>query len=374
MVKYTTVPSTDNIYLFVGEDDYLAEAAAKKILEATVDAAFRGTAVETINGQADNMEEQLASLKACVASVQTPPFLDPVKFTWWRGVTFLPGGGSRGTLAEDVKCALEKFATRLVEHPLPSNQALVITATKLLKTSIFAKTFAKVGKIVEFQSGDKSKDRQANAMMRLPDLAEAEKLKFESGAAEAFIAKVGTDTRIIVSELAKLRTYLGQERDTVTAADIAEVSSVGGDEPELWDLTDAIAQRNPRKLLTTLARFEGEKGYGIFLSTIAEKFFREAYVYRDALDHQWLTPYGGWSKTLPPEVAEDLDAMGIGPNVCRGPWAAKNGAKNAAKFSLAELRAARFRILQVREKLVSSDADHSLVGQELLRIIAPRRR
>ncbi len=373
--KIYVVPSTDNIYLFVGEDDYLPETNAKKLLEAFVPASCRATAVETIDGRGDNMEEQLASLKSCQASVQTPPFLDPVKFTWWRAVTFLPGGGGRnGSISESVKAELEKFAVWLAEHPLPSNQKLVITATKLLKTSIFAKTFVKVGQIVEFASGGKSKDRMENALMRLPDLAEAEQLKFEHGAAEAFIAKVGTETRIIVSELAKLRTYLGKERDTVTAADIAEVASVGGDEPELWDLTDAVAQRNPRKLLATLARFEGEKGYGVFISSIVEKFFREAYVYRDALDHGWLTPYGSWAKDLPAEVAADLDAIGIGPNVSRGSWATKKGAKSAANFTLNELRAARFRILQAREKLVSSNADDALVVQELLRIVAPRRR
>ena len=66
--------------------------------------------------------------------------------------------------------------------------------------------------------------------------------------------------------------------------------------------------------------------------------------------------------------------MGIGPKASRSPWAAKNGAKNARLYpSLAELRAARFRMLHVREQLVSG-ADEGLLTQELLRIIAPRRR
>ena len=373
MVEYDAVPPSENIYLFVGEDDYLVEAAARKVIATAVEPSLRATAVETVDGGADNMEEQLASLKSCVASVQTPPFLDPVKLTWWRGVTFLPGGGRNGTLSEAVKTALEKFAADLAAHPLPSNQVLVLTATKLLKTSIFAKTFAKFAKIVEFGGGGKSKDRLEMAAMRLPDLAAAEKLSFAPGADQAFLAKVGTDTRIIVSELAKLRTYLGNTRNEVTAADIAEVCSVNGEEPELWDVTDAIAQRNPAKLLSTLARFDGEKGFGILLGTIAEKFFRELYVYRDALDKGWLTPFGGWAKNLPPEVAGDLDAVGIGPNVSRSPWAVKNGAKNAKNFTLMELRAARFRMLQAREKLVSANADDALIAQELLRIVARRR-
>ena len=375
--KILGVSKGPNIHLFVGEDDYLANAAAAKIVEAAVEPSLRATAVETIDGAADNAETQLESIKECVASIQTPPFLDPVKLTWWRGVTFLPGGG-RGEgkgVSEQVKAALARFAEDLAANPLPPNQTLVITATKLLKTSIFAKTLLKCGaQLVEFSAGGKSKDKLETALMRLPDLAEAEGLKFDPGADAAFISKVGTDTRRIVSELAKMRTYLGKERSNVTTADVAEISSPGGDEPELWEITDAIAQRSPAKLLATIARFDnGKSGFDIMLATVAEKFFRELYIYREALDNGWLTPYGGWARNIPPDVVQDLDDAGVGPNVSRGDWAVKRGAKNAKSFSLGELRLARFLILQAREKLVSSGGStQSLVTQELLRAIMRR--
>jgi len=372
MVKYAPVSGTPNIHLFVGEDDYLVEAAARKILEAAVEPSLRDTAVETVSGEANNIEEQMASLRACVASVQTPPFLDPVKLTWWRGVSFLPGG-VRAPAAE-VKKAVEAFAADLAAHPLPSNQVLIVTAPKLLKASIFAKTFQTFAQVVEFASGGKSRDRVESALARLPDLAAAESLTFAPGADQAFVNKVGTDTRVIVSELAKLRTYLGPERSEVTAADVAEVCSVGGDEPELWDITDAIAQRNPARLLAAISRFDGESGSGVFISTIVEKFFRDAVVYRDAVDNGWLTPYGGWAKSIPPEVVEDLDATGLGPNASKNPWAVKNGARNVKLFTLNELRVARFRMLQVREQLVSSAADDGIVAQTILRIIARTKR
>lgn len=377
--KISGVSQGPNIHIFVGEDDYLANSAAAKIVEAAVEPSLRATAVETIDGAADNAETQLASVKECVASIQTPPFLDPVKLTWWRGVTFLPGGGRGGEgkgVSEQVKAALARFAEDLAAHPLPPNQTLVITASRLLKTSVFAKTLLKCGaQLVEFSSGGgKSRDRMEAALMRLPDLAEAEGLKFDPGADAAFISKVGADTRRIVSELAKLRTYLGGERSNVTAADVAEVSSPGGDEPELWEITDAIAQRSPAKLLATISRFDdGKSGFDIMLATVAEKFFRELYIYRDALDRGWLTPYSGWARNIPPDVVQDLDAAGVGPNVSRGDWAVKRGAKNAKAFTLGELRLARFLVLQAREKLVSSGGStQSLVAQELLRAIMRR--
>ena len=334
-----------NIHLFVGEDSYLVEAAARRVVEAAVPAELRATAVETVSGGADNMDAQLASLRECTASIQTPPFLDPVKLTWWRGVTFLPGGGVGGRLAEDVKVALEKFAEGLAASPLPDNQVLVITAPKLLMTSIFAKRLKTIAHVVEFGGGGKAKDRIQDALLRLPDLADDEKLTFAPGADQAFLAKVGSDTRTIVSELQKMRAYLGTERNEVTEADVAAVTSVGGDEPELWAIHDAVAQRSPAALLKAVAPYEKD-GAGILISTVMEKYFREA-----------------------------LDAAGFGPTTAKSPWAVKNAVKRALPFTMTELRVARYRMLTAREKLVSSDADDALVVSELLRSISkPRKR
>ena len=366
--------ATPNIHLFVGEDSYLVEAAARRVVEAAVPSEFRATAIETVSGEAENMDAQLASLRECSASIQTPPFLDPVKLTWWRGVTFLPGGGVGGRLAEDVKAALDKFSESLVTSPLPGNQVLVITATKLLMTSVFAKRLKMIAHVVEFGGGGKGKERAQDALLRLPDLADDEKLAFAPGADQAFLAKVGSDTRTIVSELQKMRAYLGTERNEVTAADVAAVSSVGGDEPELWAIHDAVSQRSPAALLKAVAPYEKD-GSGILVSTVMEKYFREAIVCRDALDRGWLDKWGRWSDKIPPAARAALDAAGFGPTTAKSPWAVKNAVRRALPFTLTELRVARYRMLAAREKLVSSDAGDALVVSELLRSISkPRTR
>ena len=362
-----------NIHLFVGEDSYLVEAAARRVVEAAVPSELRATAVETVSGEADNMDAQLASLRECTASVQTPPFLDPVKLTWWRGVTFLPGGGVGGRLSEDVKTTLDKFSESLVASPLPANQVLVITATKLLMTSVFAKRLKTIAHVVEFGGGGKGKERMQDALLRLPDLADDEKLTFAPGADQAFLAKVGSDTRTIVSELQKMRAYLGAERNEVTAADVDAVTSVGGDEPELWAIHDAVAQRSPSALMKAVEPYKKESD-GILIATVMEKYFREALVCRDALDRGWLDKWGRWSDKMPPAAREALDAAGFGPTTTKSPWAVKNAVKRALPFTLTELRIARYRMLAAREKLVSSDAGAALVVSELLRSISKPRK
>ena len=352
-----------NIHLFVGEDSYLVEAAARRVLEAAVPAELRATAVETVSGEADNAEAQLASIRECAASVQTPPFLDPVKLT-----------GRGGHISDDVKAALEKFAEGFAASPLPENQVLVITAPRLLMTSIFAKRLKTIAHVVEFGGGGKGKDRLQDALLRLPDLADDEKLTFAPGADHAFLAKVGSDTRTIVSELQKLRAYLGAERNEVTAADVAAVTSVGGDEPELWAIHDAVAQRSPSALMKAVEPYKKDSD-GILIATVMEKYFREALVCRDAIDRGWLDKWGRWSDKTPPAARAALDAAGFGPSTAKNAWAVKNAVKRALPFTLTELRLARYRMLTAREKLVSSDAGAALVVSELLRTISkPRTR
>ncbi|MBR1587332.1 MAG: hypothetical protein IJ658_03305, partial [Kiritimatiellae bacterium] len=127
---------------------------------------------------------------------------------------------------------------------------------------------------------------------------------------------------------------------------------------------------NHTNLARIISLFKGKNGFGMLLATVAEKFFRELIVYRDALDNGWLTPYGTWARDPSPQIAEDLNAADVGPAAGKAPWLVKRGAANARQFTLRELRLARYRMLQVRERLVSSSSDDSIVASELLRIIA----
>ena len=326
-----------NILLIVGGDDYAAEAEAKHVIEAHIPAELRASAVETIDGNAEKAETQLPSIRECLASIQTPPFLDPVKLTWWKNVTFLPGGGRGGKISNEVKCALERFAESLEKTPPPSNQFLVITATTLLNTSIFAKKMKAIATFKDCSIPERSKDRAAAALARLPELATAEHLTFAPGADRAFVSKTGPDSRTIASELAKMRTYLGEDNHMVTEDDVAAITSAGGDDIEIWALTDALASRNPAKVLTTLRNFQGDLGWPIMISTVVERWFRDLIVAK---------------------------AGGGGDD-----WKSRKNAAAAAGFTLTELRVARYRMLALREKLVASQPTDEYVEMEILRTV-----
>ena len=325
------------ILLIVGDDDYTAEYETRQTIERFVPDDYRSSAVETINGAAMNAEGQIASIRACLASIQTPPFLDPVKLTWWKDVSFLPGGGRGGKITDEVKESLEHFADSLTSTPLPENQMLVITATKLLKTSVFAKRMKEIAEIKDCSIPDRSKERTAAALARLPEMARRENLEFAQGADRAFIAKAGSNMRTIASELAKMRTYLGEENHKVTSDDVAAITSAGGDEIEIWELTDALASRNPARIISTLRNFQGDSGWAIMLSTVIERWFRDL-----------ITAKAGGG-------GDDFKSR-------------KNAAA-ASGFTLTELRVARYRMLALREKLVSSQPADEYVEMEIIRTV-----
>ena len=321
-----------NLHVIIGEDDYLVGETAKK----TVGDGVGLEVVDSMNST--NADLQLADIREADASFSTPPFLDPKKVTWWKNVHFLPGGGKKG-VSEDVKEALEKFAVRLASTPLPENQHFILSGPHLLKTSVFAKTLQAAAEVVVF-AAEKPWEAARNAAVRVIDLASEMGLKFAPGAAEKFVSVVGTDSRSLMSELGKMRDYLGPDGQTITAADVEEISSQGfGVEPEVWDVTDAIGRRDLGAALAAMRKFELENGFAVFMTGIVEKFFRQL-----------------------------LDVKN-GRTAGMNPYALRKNEGFLRNWSLPELRAARARFLGLREKVVSGvTCGDDLVVTTLVRV------
>ncbi len=257
-----------NLFVIIGEDDYLVSETVQKLIGSA------NEAVEIIDSRNSTNEDlQLKDLALADASFSTPPFLEPIKITWWKHVGFLPVGGGKGP-SEATKVALEKFAKKLAANPLPENQKFILSGPKLLQTSIFAKTLKPVAEITVFSSG-KPWEQARQAEQRVIGMAQELGLQFAPGAERAFVGRVGSDTRSLANELQKMRDYLG-DKTIITVADISAISSQGaGVEPYLWEVTNALGVRNFAKVRAAVKPFEGENGFAVFMTTVLEKFFRQ---------------------------------------------------------------------------------------------------
>lgn len=319
-----------NIHVIIGEDDFLVGEAAKKTVGD-------GVGLEVIDSaNASNAELQLADLHRVEESVLTPPFLDPKKVTWWKNVGFLPGSKS----SEEVKLALEHFAETLSKLTLAENQHFILTGKTLLKTSVFAKRLAGVAELVIFpslKSWEVARDAQARAV----EYASEEGLSFQPGVEAKFISIVGSDARSMKNEIAKLHAFLGADSKQITAEAVAAVTSPGAKvEAEVWDVTDAIGERKVASALEAMRKFELENGFAVFMSGMIERFFRQLL-----------------------DVKE-------GRTAGMAPFTVKKMSSFATKWSVNELRYARAKFLDLREKVVSGiTSGDVLVVTNLLRVM-----
>lgn len=323
-----------NLHVIIGEDDFLTEQTARKFVGD-------GTGLETFDSiNSTNAELQLADIARVRESVATPPFFDPVKVTWWKNVNFLPTGGGKKGPSEEVAAALLKFADFLAASDLPDNQTFVLTGSSLGKNTELAKKLAAACEVVRFESTTPWQAQRA-AVVRAIDDAQELGFAFAPGAAESFVGKVGTDARSMRRELEKLRAYLGEAATSATSADVAEISSTGvGVEPQIWDLTDAIGRRDLSKALAELARYEAENGFAVFMTTVIERFFRQLYEFASGRQ-EGVTP--GNLRKFPGFLSN---------------WSAR------------DLRGARARFLDLREKAVSGlECVDQLVPITLVRVM-----
>ncbi|HOE61714.1 MAG TPA: hypothetical protein P5125_09400 [Kiritimatiellia bacterium] len=353
--------------LICGDDDYLVEAAARERIARFLPEADRALGLEIIDGRRDTGDEARKAAEACMESVQTPGFFGAVKVTWLRNATFLTGGGR---VAESLaaKEAVERL-TIWLKGGLEEGQVLVITAARILRSSKFFKLCQKQGEVEDFGGNLKSWELEKRASQRLDGLLKKAGLTLDEEAYREFLNRVGWETRLLVQEVEKLRLYIGAS-GRVTIEDVRTITSVGR-EAEAWDLLDAFGERKPAEMLKALSRMDGQKGIGIMLAVMLEKRVRELLVLRAAYDRKWLTT-SGWQRDLPPEAVEQLAALPVNDKTMSA-WMLKKRMPQVLAYSLQELRGARFRLLDLREKLVSTGLpERFLIETVLLRIMARR--
>ena len=281
----------------------------------------------------------------------TPAFLSPRKAVWWKNAGFLPRNGPGGP-SEAVKEALERLAKEIAAAPPQDGTFLAITAKTLSRTSLFAKTLAGVAEFVEFKTL-KPWEAEREAVGRALDFAGGLGLSFAQGAVEAFVAKTGADSRTIVSELEKLRCYLGDGRNTVETSDVsAIVSEAPGSDSGTFEISDALGYRDAARLAAALRKLEGSGAFSLLATNAAERLYRSLVCMKDAASRGRLG-----------------DAT-----VGLAPFVAKKNAGFLDRWTLQELRVARARIVALRERAVtvSGDTTDALVVAELFRVCRRR--
>jgi DNA polymerase III delta subunit len=379
-------------HLICGDDEFLVAEAAQALVDRLVPPDARALSLEIVDGRCGNIDEAVAALRRCRESVATPGFLGEGKTTWLRDASFLlPRGSGRSAETEEdveddegsggqegdaagqgaLKNLLAAFAAD-VKRGLPAGQSLVVTTTRIARNSVFYKAFATTGEVQDFGSGLKGWALRKAAAERLARLLEEAGLQLDAGAQEAFLARAGTDTRLLASEVEKLRAYVGRS-GKATAADVAAVVSLGR-ESEAWDLMDAFGRRSAAALAAEARRLLDESRSPIYVCAMLESRVRELLLVRESLDRGWLRLKPGGRNAEPDwsGLPDSLSAAGGKKDMRKlSPWQIEKLARQAETWRLPELRLARYWLVELRERLVSSTAPGGvLLEAALLQCVA----
>lgn len=350
------LPQGKSAFLVCGDDDFRVETATREIIDALVPPEAREYGLEVVDGRAETIDEMLRALHAVGEALFSDGlFGNGEKTVWLREPAFLSDDRdkeSRVSKSEEVKAQVAKLCDS-VRRGLPDGSRLVVSTLKINRGQAFFKAFSASGAVFDFGSGFKDYQLRDLAGQLLMEQLPKFGLEMKPAVQGLFLAKAGTNSRRIVSELEKLAVYCGK-RKTVAAKDIDEIVSSNATS-EVWDLTDAFAMRDAKQFVTLLERHLADGENAIFLVQMILNAATTLLLLKDALSRGWARAAGRsltWD-AIPPDVAESLDLSEKDIRKSLAGFKAQKSIQAAALWKTGELRSARHHILALREDLVS---------------------
>lgn len=357
-----------NACLICGDDEYRVEREVKNLLDALVPESEREFGLEKIDGRVDNISDTLTVIKrVSEALVADGLFSSGTKTVYLREPAFI--STDRIAKSESVKTALEPLVKHIKEG-LPDGTRLIVSAVKYNGTLGFVKAFSgKNATLISLGKDLKPREKAAEASKLIDEIISELGLAMAAPVKQLFLSRVGTDSRLIVSELEKLACYCGDNKK-VTEDDVNAIVSSGA-VSEIWGLLDAFGNRDASTLVKQIRiQFEqGENAIRLVTSIIGT--VNTLIQIREGLDRSWLSGDGSWN--LPESIDNGLAEAGKDPRLLRGFQFTKSVAQ-ARNWTLRELRAARAYIMKLREDLVSTGLpDEFLFETRLIQAIGTKR-
>lgn len=191
-------------------------------------------------------------------------------------------------------------------------------------------------------------------------------MKFEGDALERFVQRVGSDTRLIDSELGKLSLYVGDR--PVTEADVNAVTSQSN-RGFIFDIGEAIGRRDLAETLRLIdfQLNQGENAIGLLLAAIVPKVRRLLQV-RDLIENHQISADRNYSAfqaslgRLPESATAHLPRTKEGGFHVYPHFLA---AAQSRRFKFEELRDGFAACLEANHRLVQTSLDPRLVLHQL---------
>lgn len=237
-----------NFSFICGADDFLVSRAGRELFDRQSAGALDEFSCEIINGQAGKVDEVETAVNRFRDAVQTLSLFGGRRHVWLKDVNFLadsPTGRAEGTLAqvEALKAILESVD--------PEHTAVVVTAAPVDRRRSFYKWLEKTPGF-QFLGGDGPNDTSALEAVALAE-ARAQGVRIDPGALNLLVGKLRGNTRLLVEEVRKLATYLGEDGATIDEKLVAEMVPDFG-EGDFFEAADAFFSGDLKWTLDALHR------------------------------------------------------------------------------------------------------------------------
>jgi DNA polymerase-3 subunit delta len=230
-----------------GADDFLVGRLARERFDALAADVPDEFAREVVNGFAGNVGEAAGAVNRFREAVQTVAMFGGRRLVWLKDVNFLADsvtGRAEGTLraVEDLQQVLAAVN--------PEETLVLVSASPVDRRRSFPKWCEKQADFT-LVGGDGEAGGEALAAVAR---AEAQGLgtRFEPGAVELLLAKVGANTRLLVEEVNKLAAYAG-EGEAITEEHVAELTPNAA-EGDFFESAEAFFSGDLRWTLAALGR------------------------------------------------------------------------------------------------------------------------
>lgn len=372
--------STQSLVLIHGDDDFLVNQEAQKIIDSLTPKSDSGknppgkgepwAGLEIIEGFASNQGEAVTVFRRLFEALQTRSFFSSEKIVWWRNTNLLGAGSTAGASAvSDSLGALND----LLKSGLSPGFSLVVTATDADARKAVFRTFQQQGRVIAFKTDPyKQQENQAAALLFARESASRFNKQIEEDAGFLIVEMAGCDSRTIASEIEKLAAYVGDE-GVIREED---VHAVGCRRPGgvVWDLTDALSERNLGKAMRALDHlvFLGETPMGMLFALIARV---RLLLLISALAEKKLLKTGGnyasfksQLEGLPPWVAENLPQDKKLNPLAGHPFMLWKASTGVTHYIRSELQQALATLLECNERMVSGGDPRDVLEETLLKI------
>ncbi len=237
-------------FIFIGgNDDFLVGRAGKESfaeLTAGIDDDF---GKEIVDGYANRVEDVEAVLVQFTQAVETLPMFGGAKAVWLKDVCFLADtvtGRADGTLKQVER--LKELLARVD----PETVKVLITASPVDRRRTFPKWCEKTAGFQWVAGGGQKDDPRALEEIIRAECA-AYGVEIAPDALAHLTAKVNANTRLMVEEVRKMATYLGDEGTRIEEKHVAELVPNFG-EGDFFEAAEAFFSRDLAWTLDALKR------------------------------------------------------------------------------------------------------------------------